>query len=357
MTEELRTKIGDRAVIASVSGGKDSAALCLHLRELGVPYEAIFMDTGWEHPATYSYLRDELPRTIGPIRWLRWDVALDETLEPAAQELEAMLGHYSAMVRLALLKGVFPSRRMRWCTEYLKLRTAFTYFDTLVDVVNAVGVRGEESPDRASILTDGRFWEPMEPPAGMSPGIDVEQWRPLLAWTFDEVVAIHRRHSLRPNPLYMGTASRVGCYPCIFATKVELRHIDPARVDVMRRLEALVGERAKARRERDGKAPMGPPAFFQAKSNRAYRDETSLVCDQCGRPWRNGQGHKRHESPAAPIAKARRVQDGANWPIDKAIAWAKTARGGRQFELFTAEPHERGCVRWGMCDTRRETEG
>ena len=47
ITDELREKIGDRVLVVSVSGGKDSTATCLHLKELGIPYQAIFFDTGW----------------------------------------------------------------------------------------------------------------------------------------------------------------------------------------------------------------------------------------------------------------------------------------------------------------------
>jgi hypothetical protein len=43
-------------------------------------------------------------------------------------------------------------------------------------------------------------------------------------------------------------------------------------------------------------------------------------------------------------------KDGAMVPIDDVILWARTARGGRQFELFAPE-REEGCVRWGLCET------
>ena len=50
-----------------------------------------------------------------------------------------------------------------------------------------------------------------------------EIYRPLLDWTLDDVWAIHRRHRLKPNPLYRQGASRVGCAPCIYARKGEIK--------------------------------------------------------------------------------------------------------------------------------------
>ena len=46
----------DRPIIASVSGGKDSTAVMLYLREKGISFTPVFCDTGWEHPITYDYL-------------------------------------------------------------------------------------------------------------------------------------------------------------------------------------------------------------------------------------------------------------------------------------------------------------
>jgi tRNA(Ile)-lysidine synthase TilS/MesJ len=47
---ELLKRLAGRRVVVSVSGGKDSASMCLLLKELGIPFEMVFMDTGWEHP-------------------------------------------------------------------------------------------------------------------------------------------------------------------------------------------------------------------------------------------------------------------------------------------------------------------
>src|ERR1044071_3684481 len=43
-------------VIASVSGGKDSTALILALREAEIPARYVFADTGWEAGSTYRYV-------------------------------------------------------------------------------------------------------------------------------------------------------------------------------------------------------------------------------------------------------------------------------------------------------------
>lgn len=49
------------------------------------------------------------------------------------------------------------------------------------------------------------------------------------------------------------------------------------------------------------------------------------------------------------MGELRTEKDGRRMPIDEAVRWALTGRGGRQYELFAPE-HEEGCVRWGLCD-------
>jgi len=165
------------------------------------------------------------------------------------------------------------------------------------------GIRAAESEARSKLPE----WEWQD-------GFDCEVWRPLIRWSEQDVIDIHTRHGLQPNPLYLRGAARVGCWPCIYARKDELRFIadtDPSRIDRLRELERKVSEAAYARAEAKGQPLKNPPSFFQAKT---------------------GAG-------------------GECWSIDKVVEWSRTSRGGRQFELFAAEPHEQGCVRWGLCET------
>lgn len=177
------------------------------------------------------------------------------------------------------------------------------------EVVNAVGIRAAESASR-SRMTE---WE-------TSADFDCEVWRPILLWSEQMVIDIHKRHGLAPNPLYLRGASRVGCWPCIYARKSEIRHIaeqDPERIALLRELETdiytLAKERYDARGETFESLGYQAPAWFQA-------------------PLGDG---------------------GEPWLIDRVVEWSRTIRGGveedKQERLFASMND--GCMRWGMCET------
>lgn len=287
----VRSKIGERRIVASISGGKDSAALSLYLTELGIEHDRVFMDTGWEHNATYDYLRGELTRVIGPITEISGDKQMEDLIRS---------------------KGMFPSRVRRFCTQELKVFPMQRHLKALMDaggdVINAVGIRHAESGARSKMPE----WE-------WSDGFDCETWRPLVSWSEQEVIDIHRRHGLLPNPLYLLGATRVGCWPCIYARKAEVRlvaEIDPSRIDRLRALEGEVGTAARARAASRGEELKSDPTWFQARLGRE-----------------------------------------GTWPIDRVVEWSKTKHGGKEFEPFTADARDQGCMRWGLCETNDATKG
>lgn len=229
-------KLSGRRVVASISGGRDSAAMSLHLTELGIEHERVFMDTGWEHPSTLDYLRGPLTAKLGSITEIRGDLDF---------------------VGLVRKKGLFPSRVMRFCTELLKVVPVQRWLaarDDYGDLVSAVGIRRAESRARAQMPE----WE-------WSESFDVEVWRPLVTWSAEDVAAIHRRHDLAMNPLYALGANRVGCWPCIHARKSEIAlvaRLDPGRIDQIRELERQLNEAGAARDAAKSRAPLLRSMFW-----------------------------------------------------------------------------------------------
>lgn len=281
---DIPTELPDLQVVASVSGGKDSTALMLALREADVPFRAVFADTGWEAPQTYEYL-DTLRRMICPI----------DVVHPKRD-----------MVQSIKHRANFPGRMQRWCTKELKLTPLRAYHDAIDgETVSAMGVRAEESEARSKmpIWADDDEW-----------GGYV--WRPLLNWALDDVIAIHRRHNVPMNPLYHAGFDRVGCFPCIFSRKEEIRLLPAWRIDEIERLEQeATEERARRNAEQPGRYAHAQASFFQTRD-----------------PRRDG------------AMSIREVQ-----------TWAQTDRGGRQLPLLQPVP-QGGCMRWGTCEApQKET--
>ena len=158
-------------LIVSVSGGKDSTAMCLHLFEQGYTkddFERVFMDTGWEHPQTYKYL-DELEKVIGKITRLKENIKIRPEHEQYVKHFEDRLGFESPFVRRVILQCYFPSGLRRWCTIDLKLKPLEKYFDSLdYEYINVVGIRKEESLKRSTM----EEWE-------FNDRFDCWVWRPI----------------------------------------------------------------------------------------------------------------------------------------------------------------------------------
>lgn len=402
--EIIAEKLAGRRVILSMSGGKDSSAAGLWLQEHGIEFEAVFMDTGWEHPDTYRYVRETLEPRFGPVRWLQ-----------AQRD-----GEPETMEKLIRRKGMFPSRVKRFCTQSLKIRPFVEYVKGLSAedgaVVNVVGIRAGESSARSAMPR----WS-FEPDMG-----GIHTWRPIIDWSYQDVIDMHARHELLPNPLYLSGASRVGCWPCINARKAEIRHIvehDPDVIDRIRAMESEVTQKADARSLEkilaetkdlcvDAVQALARVAVAQGKRrvNEKTNDsgETVEVAVFAGASlpqieavdlanpsrlpgrvlpaWATGAPLSRDDlrlmlrelegeglvemGGGTPVEyrttstrlaglfkqtprtffQGRSTRDKFE-PIDAVAEWSKTARGGRQFELLHNDNEDTGCMRWGLCDT------
>jgi 3'-phosphoadenosine 5'-phosphosulfate sulfotransferase (PAPS reductase)/FAD synthetase len=150
--------------------------------------------------------------------------------------------------------SAFPSGVLRWCTRELKIEPIQSFCENLArthgkDIVQAVGIRAEESARRAEMAEFEH-----------DSTRDCYVWRPLLHWTTAEILAIHHENNIPINPLYKQGFDRVGCFPCIFANKEEialLNRTEPNRLDELERLEIHVSA------QRLAKGKKGNATFFK----------------------------------------------------------------------------------------------
>ncbi|MEG3640648.1 phosphoadenosine phosphosulfate reductase domain-containing protein [Magnetococcus sp. PR-3] len=359
--------------VLSISGGKDSTAMLLHALEHGYHIDAaVFADTGLEHELTHEYL-DYLERVTGvsiqrvsadfskqiarkretiankwPEEWKQpypgywskakktitpkpdwqpssiyqwqrhgdwiWQAARpplnEEEIEKALKTaLDILHPSGNPFLDLCLWKGRFPSQGARFCTDELKRdpimkQVVIPMQDKGFAVDSWQGIRWEESPKRA---TDNMV-------ACQGGGYTI--YRPIIHWNVEKVIATHKRHGVKPNPLYTKGCNRVGCLPCINVTKAEMAEIArryPEQIDKLTKWERLVGLSSKR----------GISSFF--------------AVDKIPGPHQINHG-----------LKMPNVQDVARW--------AMTGKGGYNIDMFTATEEPPQCSSsMGLCDSPTES--
>jgi hypothetical protein len=110
--------------ILSLSGGKDSSALAVFMRDKVPSMEYVFADTRKELPETYEFLN-------------KLEAFLGKTI--VRLNAERGFDHW-----LQVYGGYLPSSRMRWCTRQLKLKPFEDYVGN-DSVISYVGIRADEN--------------------------------------------------------------------------------------------------------------------------------------------------------------------------------------------------------------------
>lgn len=170
--------------ILSLSGGKDSSALAVYMRDRVPDMEYVFCDTRKELTETYEYLA-RLEAFLGkPIIRLNDDRGFDHWLQ--------------------IYGGYLPSSRMRWCTRQLKLKPFEKYVGN-TPVISYVGIRADE--DREGYVSTKPNIKAVFP--FKEDGI-----------AHADVLRILEDAGLG-LPEYYGWRSRSGCYFCFFQRKSE----------------------------------------------------------------------------------------------------------------------------------------
>lgn len=256
-------------IIVSLSGGKDSAALLLHLVErygashLLAHYQVLPED--W--PGTLAYNQQLCARLGVPLvaQQMLYEPVGDGTavrrlaIRDIHQESDIVPcgtpGVIAGVTDLAFRRSWPPSAASRFCTRYFKIELLDTWLrqqrtawiaaaeatrgydedGLLVAPAElarvALGERAGESPRRArkAVDTDRLAW---------ASGEFIANWLPIHSWSRRQVFRCLREHSVEPHPAYQAQGMapwqmydqdaeggpRTSCRFCIFATASELCH-------------------------------------------------------------------------------------------------------------------------------------
>jgi len=198
--------------ILSLSGGKDSTALAIYMRERVPNMEYVFCDTDKELKETYEYL-DKLEGFLGKkIVRLRDERGFDHWLD--------------------IYGGYLPSSKMRWCTKVLKIKPFEKYVGD-DEVMMYIGIRADEN--RGGYVTSKPNIRPVYP--FIEDGLALDDIHNIL----DE--------SAIGFPAYYSWRTRSGCYFCFYQRKHEwvgLKENHPELFEESKRYEkfnATTGER------------------------------------------------------------------------------------------------------------------
>jgi 3'-phosphoadenosine 5'-phosphosulfate sulfotransferase (PAPS reductase)/FAD synthetase len=171
--------------ICGISGGKDSSALAVYMRDQVPQMEYFFCDTGAELPETYDYL-DKLETALAkPITRLNARKGFDHWFE--------------------VYRGTLPSPQMRWCTKKMKIEPLEEWIgDDLA--ISYVAIRADETGRKGYVSTKPNI-------KAIFPFIED-------GIGHDDVLRILEDAGIG-LPGYYEWRTRSGCYFCFYQRKAE----------------------------------------------------------------------------------------------------------------------------------------
>jgi 3'-phosphoadenosine 5'-phosphosulfate sulfotransferase (PAPS reductase)/FAD synthetase len=189
--------------VCGISGGKDSSALAIYMRDQVPEMEYFFCDTGAELPETYDYL-NKLEVVLGkPIARLNADRGFDHWFE--------------------VYRGTLPSPQVRWCTRQMKIKPLEEWLGD-DESISYVAIRADESSRTGYVSTKPNITTVFP---FIEDGVDHEGVLRIL----DEAgVGL---------PEYYEWRTRSGCYFCFYQRKAEWVGLAERHPDLFERALAI----------------------------------------------------------------------------------------------------------------------
>ncbi len=241
-------------IIISYSGGKDSSACALLMKEYNIPVEKVWLwhqaidgreDTHvpfFDWPSTEGYTKsfsDHMKMKLD-FQWRSWGFqgemfrknrkshGVNFTCNGNTIHLKTKGGKNSTRLK-------WPAKtadlRTRWCSAYLKIDVAARALTNHPDlkgkrILFITGERREESYSR-------KKYKEAELHRSNSKKRLVHHWRPVIDWTEKEIWDISERNKIIPHPAYFLGFPRLSCRSCIFYSKDHwktLNQVDPSAI-------------------------------------------------------------------------------------------------------------------------------
>lgn len=273
--------------IVGFSGGIDSQA-CARWVLNRFPHEDVILlnsDAGGnEHPLTTEFVA-EYSAKVHPVITVQ-PVVADMWRTPGFAETKGYDGNTPLTFPLmAAIKGRFPSRTAQFCTEKLKLVPTLRWIRTNLPDGDYIRYAGVRR-DESTARKDSAI-------DTYDDWFDCPLSHPIADWSKQMCFDYVKAHGEPINQLYLLGFNRVGCAPCINSGKDDIRNWAdrfPAMIDKLRQWEEQTQR-----------------TFFR---------------------------------PCVP-GKA------INW-IDEVVAWSRTKRGGKEFNII---PERQACQsKFGLCE-------
>lgn len=225
-------------IFISVSGGKDSHAMLFTVAELAdkqmVPRDNLIMmyaDTGAEWTITHPHI-EMLAKASG----IKYSIV--KPVRPMIEKITFRIKRIQKF-RQDIKTCAFPNAKCRYCTSAQKVAPMDKFMRRYTGkLLKITGERWAESKARSN------YAEFVRVPRISTAMRTVYGWRPMLAWSEEDIWAKIKETGVERHACYDMGCSRLGCAGCIFSgdheLKIEMRE-NPHIFEALDKLEVDSG--------------------------------------------------------------------------------------------------------------------